>query len=455
MQVSSRRASRSRLSTKSTIDRFRLDQTIRGILLPCRGLWIRRRNENVARLLCGLAISFSSKAVLADEYVSPSPRGISSWQLEADEYPHLEEEHRRSILDSIREGDRGISFAPVYYGEVFTNTRGGLSTKNATRYLGLLDLPVTLDFKRLGLRAPGRFFVLGQQTHGEGLTENFVGDSLFISNIDSFFNITRIGEYWWEADIIEDKVTVRLGKQDVNTQFLRIDTANDFIQSTFGLSPSTAFPTYPNQSMGAAILFKVNDSLRAGFGIWDAFYTGGNSGISGNGSIFLVGEVEYSYSLANDSLPGKLAFAATYESAGELGGEPVSPVHEYSFQLEQLVYREDFIFDADVQGLAMFVGYYPRFPGTLVPAKSIGDSLIAGLVYTGIIPRRDIDVVGIGLAWVELFKGGTGQETVIECFYKANISSHVSIQPDMQYVISPSGIYPDALVTGLRFILAW
>jgi porin len=403
----------------------------------------------------GLAIAFPSAELPAAESNTDPEQVVLSRQEESVESRPIAEEERSSIFDSIREGDRGISFAPVYYGEVFTNTRGGISTNNATRYLGLLDLPIKLDFKMLGLRAPGRFYLLGQHTHGEGLTENFVGDSLFISNIDSFVNITRIGEYWWEADLIKDKVTVRLGKQDVNTQFLRIDTANDFIQSTFGLSPSTAFPTYPNQSMAAALLVQLTDSLKAGFGIWDAFYEGGNSGISGNGSVFIVGELEYSYALVNDSLPGKLAFAATYESAGELAGEPVSAVHEYSFQIEQFLYREFEVIEADLQGLAMFAGYYPRFPGALVPDKSIGDSVIAGLVYTGLIPRRDNDVTGLGVAWVELFKGGTGQETVLECFYKANINPHVSIQPDLQYIVSPSGIYPDALVTGLRFILAW
>jgi porin len=409
----------------------------------------------VARLSISLALLFLSADLRAEESISPLLENVSLLETDPEELGESQSPQRPSIFDSIRNGERGISIAPVYYGEVFTNTRGGLSTNNATRYLGLLDLPITLDFQRLGWRAPGRFFVLGQHTHGEGLTENFVGDSLFISNIDSFVNITRIGEYGWEADIIEDKVTVRLGKQDVNTEFLRIDTANDFIQSTFGLSPSTAFPTYPNQSMAAVLLVKLNDAWRVGFGIWDAFYAGGNSGISGNGSIFVVGEIEYSYSLADGTFPGKLAFAATYESAGELGGEPVSPVHEYSFQIEQFLWQEEDAIEVELQGLAMFAGYYPRFPGELVPDKSIGDSLIAGLVYTGLIPRRDRDVAGAGVAWVELFKGGTGQETVIEWFYKANVNSHLSIQPDMQYIVSPSGIYRDALVTGLRFILAW
>ena len=39
-------------------------------------------------------------------------------------------------------------------------------------------------------------------------------------------------------------------------------------------------------------------------------------------------------------------------------------------------------------------------------------------------------------------------------FYKAQITPLMSVQPDIQYVISPSGIYRDALVVGVRFQVA-
>ena len=78
----------------------------------------------------------------------------------------------------------------------------------------------------------------------------------------------------------------------------------------------------------------------------------------------------------------------------------------------------------------------------------------AGAVYTGLIPSRDEDVVGTGLAWTELFQSGTNHETVFEFFYKAAITPRVSWQPDLQYVVSPSGIHPDALVVGVRFHLS-
>ncbi len=64
-------------------------------------------------------------------------------------------------------------------------------------------------------------------------------------------------------------------------------------------------------------------------------------------------------------------------------------------------------------------------------------------------PERD--VLGIGIASAELFQGGTHRETVTEIFYRALLTPRVSLQPDVQYIASPSGIYRDALAVGVRF----
>lgn len=344
-----------------------------------------------------------------------------------------------------------IQVTPVYYGEVFTNTRGGISAKDATKYLGLLDLGFEWDFNENDAFLPGKFYLLAQNTHGQGITTDFVGDTQVISNNDSFRNIMQVSEYWWEFDLFDSAVTVRLGKQDINTEFLLIDKAEDFIHSTFGLSPSTAYPTYPAPSMAAVALIQINEYWQLKTGLWDAFASGGGWGFSGNDSVVAIGELECVYELADGTLPGVFAVGAVYESAGVIEGDPVSPVQEYIIRLEQLIYREGYGNDEVIQGLGVFAGYYPRFPGPQITPKSLGDSIVAGATYTGLIPSRDRDVIGTGLCWVELFQGGTNQETVVEVFYKAQITPRLRVQPDLQYVGSPSGIYRDALAAGIRF----
>ncbi len=164
---------------------------------------------------------------------------------------------------ALRDRAGVVQIQPIYFGEVFTNTRGGISTNDSTQYLGLLDLGFEWDFDENNSFLPGKFFLLAQNTHGRGITTDFVGDSQFVSNIDSFKNIMQVSEYWWEFEMLDSCVTVRLGKQDINTEFLFIDKAADFIQSTFGLSPSTAYPTYPDPSMAAVVLDATQRTLAA------------------------------------------------------------------------------------------------------------------------------------------------------------------------------------------------
>jgi porin len=347
--------------------------------------------------------------------------------------------------------DSGILAEPVYYGEVFTNTRGGISTDSATRYHGLLELPVALDFEKMQVPVPGEFFLLGQNTHGRGLSEDFVGDTLVLSDIDAFGNVMQVGEYWWQWGLLDGDVTVRLGKQDVNTEFVFMESAVDFIQSSFELTPSAGLPSYPLQSMAGVVLVQLRESLQLKLGVWDAFAKKESWGISNNEVVLLIGELEYKYALLDGTLPGTLSLGAGYLSEGIVSGNRLSATHGYAVQLEQQVYRECLDDTDHSQGLAIFGAYYPRFAGQFVLMDSIGDSAAAGLIYTGLIAQRDEDVLGAGVAWAELYQGGTNQETVVEVFYKAQITPFLSVQPDLQYIASPSGIHRDALVAGVRF----
>ena len=59
--------------------------------------------------------------------------------------------------------------------------------------------------------------------------------------------------------------------------------------------------------------------------------------------------------------------------------------------------------------------------------------------------------MGAGVVWAKLYQGGTNQETAFEFFYRAEVTPRISIQPDLQYIATPSGIHRDALAVGVRF----
>lgn len=407
-------------------------------------------------VILGIILSGNSSSILADDQDAGVERRLfedAALNFLIKDEPESEAERTLSgrLIDGSLSCGPAVDVQAIYYADLLTNTRGGISSHDSTRYAGLLDLGVTVDLERMDVPLPGQLYVLGQTTHGRGLTEEYVGDSLVLSDIDSFRNVTQLGEFWWEFECLEDSLTVRLGKQDVNTEFAYMETATHFVQSSFELTPNSTLPTYPQQSMAAVALIPLNSSLIVKAGVWDALGSPESFWFSGNEMMFLVGELEYRYQLSDDVYPGTLSLTAGYQTSGQTAGQQLDAVHGYAIQWEQMLFRESGSESNISQGLTLFSAWYPRFFGTNRPSDSIGNSASGGLVYTGLLPARNEDSVGAGVSWGQLFHGGSDQETVFEVFYRAELGAGVSLQPDLQYIATPSGIYPDALVVGVRF----
>jgi porin len=84
----------------------------------------------------------------------------------------------------------------------------------------------------------------------------------------------------------------------------------------------------------------------------------------------------------------------------------------------------------------------------------------AGLTWTGPIPDRDEEVLGIGATWVRLSEHpdfSHDYELALELFYKIGVASWFTRKPDLQYIIKPSGggSRDDALVAIMRVELTF
>jgi porin len=345
----------------------------------------------------------------------------------------------------------GVTTEYLYTGEVFNNAHGGIDTNNATKYRGNLDLTVTFDLDALGWRPGGTFFLYGQNGHGRGITEQYVGDYQVLSNIDAQ-DFMQVSEYWWERVLWDDLVVVRLGKQDANSEFAAVDGGGDFINSSFGFQPNIPMPTFPDPSMAAVTLVRLSESMTAAAGVWDGAPDGGNWGFSGTGITFTVGELHCNYALGCSG-----QFAGTYDVGMWYHSDTFDDLntgvpHAGNFgvytQWEQRIYRESND-PEDAQGLVAFV-QYSWAPGDL---NEVQNYFGAGLVYSGLIDGRDEDLLGVGVAHVEFSEalGLSENETVVEFFYKAPVASWLTLQPDFQYIAHPGGIQRDALAIGLRF----
>src|SRR5689334_21439921 len=94
--------------------------------------------------------------------------------------------------------------------------------------------------------------------------------------------------------------------------------------------------------------------------------------------------------------------------------------------------------------------------------NAIGTTVNGGLVYTAPFGRM-ADQAGLSFTHARFGDAARQSglleqaETVIETTYSFNINSHLNIQPDIQYVMSPAGdaSIPDALVVGSRVSASW
>ncbi|HAW29529.1 MAG TPA: hypothetical protein DCY03_15650, partial [Planctomycetaceae bacterium] len=238
------------------------------------------------------------------------------------------------FLTTALNPDNGVTFQPVYYGEVFTNAHGGISTSNSTHYEGLLNLSLSFDLETLNAPIPGQINVLFQNTHGRGLEQN-VGATQIISSIDSLNNITQMSELWWEVDLYETGITMRIGRQDLSSEFITMDTASDFINSAFGLSPSAGLPSFPAPSPAVVLMKDLSNEVTVKAGIWDAYRSNEVGIFSNNGSVLFIGEFEYRYSTPLRQLPGILTAGITYETPGEVPSGAIPRAYGYYFQYEQ------------------------------------------------------------------------------------------------------------------------
>ena len=90
----------------------------------------------------------------------------------------------------------------------------------------------------------------------------------------------------------------------------------------------------------------------------------------------------------------------------------------------------------------------------------------AGLVYTGLIPTREADKLGLSFGYAQMSNylqnkvtesGLTGAsfEAVAELTYFIRVAPAIAIQPDLQYILHPGGTqqYGNVLVVGMRAVV--
>ena len=119
---------------------------------------------------------------------------------------------------------------------------------------------------------------------------------------------------------------------------------------------------------------------------------------------------------------------------------------DYGFytSFDQKLFRES---EADEQGLGWFFRYTYRHDDTPRDAGFFSQFWSTGFAYTGLVPDRDKDTLGIAIAQLipsEQYEANVNStadlETIYELYYAVQLTPWLVFAPDIQYIDDPGGI---------------
>ena len=244
------------------------------------------------------------------------------------------------------------------------NLRGGNGHGESLRHL--FNFNLTLDTERMGLWSGGTAFFNFQNHNGPQGSEE-TGDIQGISGIDADGR-TQLAELWYEHSFLDGALRIKLGKIDANSEFAFVEHGGEFLNASFGVSPTLmGLPTYPDPAGGIVVFIQPCELLYVGLGLFDGAaqegITTGSRGIKtflGDPSdLFLIGEVGLTWSIGEEPLAGRAAIGFWRHTGtfDRLAGGTESGTQGVYLIIDQQLCRENPGDEEDAQGLAMFFQY--------------------------------------------------------------------------------------------------
>ena len=345
--------------------------------------------------------------------------------------------------------------------DVLGNVDGGL--KRGFRVLEKADITANYAGDDHGI--PGFSAFVGVQITGATLfSERLVGDAQTVSNIDAPAGL-RLSNAWVAREF-DGRGGIKAGVIDLNTEFDVQATGALFLNSSFGIGPDFSQSggngpsIFPTTGLGMVGWWMPGGHWQIKAGVFEG--TPGDSAHPGRTSFsfkddegaLLVAEARNQIT-PNFSLGvGAWRYTSSFDAIDPLRGR-LSGNSGYYAIADGLLY-------ADPAGENTGLSGWLRAGLADARINPIANSIGGGLVYTGPFGRM-ADQVGIGFSRVQfgqparLASGGGLAETTFEASYSFNINDRLTLQPDLQYVVSPSGdpTLGNALVVGSRIIATW
>jgi porin len=329
-------------------------------------------------------------------------------------------------------GHSQFTFEASYIGDAYHNARGGLARGGG--FMGMGNIRVGFDTGAAGLWSGGTLFVNGATIHGHSLTENFLGDLQVASNIDAGEH-AYLHELWYRHTL--GPVTMTAGLQDLNAEFMVSEGGGEFVNSSFGTPSVIALgvpvPIFPLTGLGAAVRWDISDRWAVQGALFDGVQTDFER--NPHNLRWALGRGEGALAMGEVHFEGRYKAGAYYHSMDR----------NYGFH-----------FSVD-QPLGDRVGLFGQ--AVLSPQRLNDNNFYLGLGgnLRGVFSRKQRDALGLAIAHAALHRADHGYETAVEFYYRYDITENITLQPDFQYIVNPSGSdtpLSNALVGIFRFCLA-
>ena len=393
-------------------------------------------------------------------------------------------------------GTFGMTLAVQEVSEVLGNVSGGM--KKGMAYDGLTQVLLQLDTQRHFGHYGGLFNLSVLNLHGTNFSAENLGTLQTSSGIASN-RATRLWELWYDQKFMEeDRLSVRVGQQSVDQEFLVSTNALYFVNTMMGWPAVPSYdlpgggPAYPLAAPGIRARYRFGNAVNLLVGVYNGSPAKNNEGdaqeVNNHGTNFPVrggtltfAELQYSYPAVGSMVyPGEKApLSRTYKVGAWYNsqsfdhqrldtrglslanpasdGTPAQGKGNLSLYAvgDQMLWRED----ADPNHT---LNAFVRVMGTPQTDRNlITFSLNAGLVLHEPIKNRAADTLAVGFGHVRVSSQAAGldrdtaqfaraagdnaycparaSETFFELTYQCQVRPWWQIQPDLQYVWNPGG----------------
>ena len=340
---------------------------------------------------------------------------------------------------SVSEISDAFLFKTSYTADNVTNFRGGIKT--GSTYLGMANIRIGFDSEKAGWWKGGQFFTNAANTHGSSPSTQLLGDMQIASNIEAG-NHMYLQELWIKQTF--GKVEITAGLQDLNVEFASSEHGALFLNSSFGILPvisaNIPAPIFPLTSLGITTKWSLSENTSWLSAIYDGSptdfdYNPYNTNWQFNSGDGILAITELQSVVEINHLAG--CYKIGVYSHNHFFEKHFVP--DFPDSLNHTIYGFYAYGDQTIWqhknrniGIFMQLGYSPS-------KLSLNSNYIGlGMNFTGWFGKSDPGILGIAMAH-EYLKNDLGSETTIELTFQKKLTRNIFIQPDLQYIINPSG----------------